>query len=153
MSWYFHVLKNYVTFSGRATRSEYWYFTLFSTIAIFILAIIDELLGTKGVLNGLYLLAVILPSLAVAVRRLHDINKSGWWLLLYLIPLLGAIVLLVFFCTDSKEDNKYGMNPKSNNSNNLGSNAIFQLEKLAELKDKGIITEEEFESKKKQILG
>lgn len=154
MNWYLHVLKNYATFSGRATRSEYWYFVLFSSIVSIILAIIDAGINTGGILNGIYTLAVLLPSIAVGIRRLHDINKSGWWWLLCFIPLIGAIILIIFFCTDSKEDNKYGMNPKqSNNINNLGNDALFQLEKLSELKDKGIITQEEFEIKKKQILG
>ena len=154
MNWYLHVLKNYATFSGRATRSEYWYFILFSSIVVVILSIIDTIINTGGMFSWIYTLAVLLPSLAVGARRLHDINKSGWWQLIMAIPLIGYIVLLVFYCIDSKEDNKYGMNPKqSNNSNNLGNDTLFQLEKLSELKDKGIITQEEFETKKKQILG
>ena len=69
--------------------------------------------GTTGLFDGIYLLAVLIPSLAVEVRRLHDIGKSGWWLLLGLIPLIGPIVLIVWFATDSKGDNQYGPNPKA----------------------------------------
>lgn len=115
MNWYLHVLKNYATFDGRATRSEYWYFILFNIIISIVLSIIDEI-ATGGVLGIIYCLAVLIPFIAVATRRLHDINKSGWWQLIGLIPLIGAIVLLVFFCTDSKENNLYGLNPKNSNT-------------------------------------
>lgn len=157
MNWYLHALKNYATFSGRATRSEFWFFMLFNIIISICLGIIGLLFDERNVLSGIlqaiYSLAVLIPNIAVASRRLHDINKSGWWQLIIIIPLIGAILLLIYYCTDSKEDNKYGMNPKQNNSNNLGNDVMFQLEKLSELKDKGIITQEEFETKKKQILG
>lgn len=157
MNWYLHALKNYATFSGRATRSEFWFFMLFNIIISICLGIIgllfDETNVLSGILQAIYSLAVLIPNIAVSSRRLHDINKSGWWQLIIIIPLIGAILLLIYYCTDSKEDNKYGMNPKQNNSNNLGNDAMFQLEKLSELKDKGIITQEEFETKKKQILG
>ena len=153
MNWYLHVWKNYATFDGRATRSEYWYFILFNTIISIALLIIDEI-ATGGILSIVYLLAILIPSIAVATRRLHDINKSGWWQLIALIPLIGLIVLIVFYCTDSKEDNQYGVNPKIDNSTNITKNDDFsQLEKLSELKDKGIITQEEFDAKKKQIIG
>ena len=158
MNWYLHALKNYATFSGRATRSEFWFFMLFNIIISICLGIIgllfDETNVLSGILQAIYSLAVLIPNIAVSSRRLHDINKSGWWQLIIIIPLIGAILLLIYYCTDSKEDNKYGINPKqSSNINNLGNDALFQLEKLSELKDKGIITQEEFEIKKKQILG
>lgn len=158
MNWYLHALKNYATFSGRATRSEFWFFMLFNIIISICLGIIgllfDETNVLSGILQAIYSLAVLIPNIAVASRRLHDINKSGWWQLIIIIPLIGAILLLIYYCTDSKEDNKYGINTKqSSNINNLGNDALFQLEKLSELKDKGIITQEEFEIKKKQILG
>ncbi len=112
------VLTQYATFSGRARRSEYWYFVLAYFIASIIAAIIDGILGTSGtfgstgLIGGILTLALLIPSLAVAIRRLHDINKSGWWVLLGLIPLIGAIILIVWFCGDSKPDNQYGPNPK-----------------------------------------
>ena len=121
MNWYLGVLKKYAVFNGRAQRAEYWYFVLFSTIVSIVLMVLDAMTGTLdaqtgyGLLSGLYTLAVFIPGLAVSVRRLHDIGKSGWWLLIALIPLIGAILLIVWFATDSKEDNQYGKNPKANN--------------------------------------
>jgi uncharacterized membrane protein YhaH (DUF805 family) len=107
------VLKNYVGFQGRARRKEYWMFVLFSAIISIVLSIIDAIANLSSVLSGIYSLAVFLPSLAVSVRRLHDTGRSGWWILIGLIPLIGAIILLVFTCQDSQEnDNKYGPNPK-----------------------------------------
>lgn len=113
MEWYLKVLKNYVGFQGRARRKEYWMFILFHVIIYVGLAILEQILGITGVLSGLYSLAIILPSLAVGARRLHDTGRSGWWLLISLIPLIGSIILLVFNCQDSEQnDNKYGSNPK-----------------------------------------
>lgn len=114
MQWYLKVLSNYVGFSGRARRQEYWMFVLINVIISIVLGILDAIMGTNSLLNGLYSLAVLLPSLAVTVRRLHDTGKSGWWLLISLIPIIGAIILLVFTCLDSEpEENQYGPNPKS----------------------------------------
>ncbi len=159
MNWYLIVLKKYATFSGRAQRAEYWYFILFSMIASIVLTILDAMLGTlspggTGLLSGIYSLAVFIPALAVGARRLHDIGKSGWWQLIVLIPIIGVILLIVWFATDSKEDNQYGENPKKGSQTNItNDNSIEQLEKLADLKEKGIITEEEFNSKKQELLG
>lgn len=112
MDWYIGVLKKYVEFNGRARRTEYWMFFLFNFIVSFVLGFIDGLLGT-GVLGLIYALAVLLPSLAVAVRRLHDTGRSGWWVLIGLIPLIGVIVLIYFFVLDSETgDNAYGPSPK-----------------------------------------
>ena len=114
LSWYFTVLKKYATFTGRATKAEFWYFILFNMIINIILMISVKIFGNFGLfLYVIYSLAVFIPSLAVGARRLHDIGKSGWWLLLDLIPLIGLIVLFVWFVTDSKEDNQYGPNPKA----------------------------------------
>ncbi|KAA9026944.1 DUF805 domain-containing protein [Niallia endozanthoxylica] len=115
MQWYLKVLKNYVGFQGRATRQEYWMFVLMNFIAVCILSIVELLLGIPGVLTGIYGLAVFLPSLAVLVRRLHDIGKSGWWFLISFIPFIGTIVLIVFACQESQSgENQYGLNPKFN---------------------------------------
>jgi uncharacterized membrane protein YhaH (DUF805 family) len=120
MNWFLAVLKKYAVFSGRAQRAEYWYFVLFYLIIMMVLAFIDAMTGTFseesgiGLLSGVFSLATLIPTLAVSVRRLHDTGRSGWWLLLSLIPLIGAIVLLVFFVQDSTEgDNAYGLNPKA----------------------------------------
>lgn len=113
MSWYLDVLKNYVGFQGRARRTEYWMFTLFNVIITIILSIVETIVGLPSLLSGLYTLAVLLPSLAVSVRRLHDTGRSGWWILIGLIPLVGSIILLVFMCLDSQNNgNQYGPNPK-----------------------------------------
>jgi len=99
-------LSNYANFNGRSSRSDYWYVFLVNFIIGFVLG----LLGDLGViLSSLYSIAVFIPSLALIVRRLHDINKSGWSYLFMLIPLVGWIIVLVFLCTDSvNENNKYG---------------------------------------------
>jgi uncharacterized membrane protein YhaH (DUF805 family) len=119
MNWYLKVLKQYADFSGRARRSEYWYFVLFNMIFAIVAVVLDNILGTAiegvgyGPIYGLYALAVLVPGLAVAVRRLHDVGKSGWMFLIVLIPLIGAIWLLVLFFTDSQPGtNKWGPNPK-----------------------------------------
>ena len=114
MYWYLEVLKKYAVFSGRARRKEYWLFFLFNIIITFVLGFIEGLAGSAGVLASIYGLAVMIPGIAVSVRRLHDTNRSGWWLFIGLIPLLGAIVLLVFMVQDSQPDeNQYGVNPKA----------------------------------------
>jgi len=114
MSWYVEALKKYAEFSGRARRKEYWMFVLVNMVIISVLYIIEGLAGGPGFLGGLYSLAVLIPSLAVGVRRLHDTNRSGWWLLIGFIPLIGAIVLLVFTVQDSQPGgNQYGPNPKT----------------------------------------
>lgn len=119
MSWFIAALKKYAVFSGRARRKEYWYFALFYLIIYVALSIVDRATGTfdvqsrVGLLSGIFVLAMLIPSLAVSVRRLHDTDRSGWWLLIGFIPLIGAIVLLVFFVLDSTpETNRFGHNPK-----------------------------------------
>lgn len=88
-------------------------FVLFSVIISLILSLVENLIGIPQVLTSIYSLAVLLPSLGVLVRRLHDTGRSGWWFLLAFIPVIGTIILLVFMCQDSKEDNQYGPNPKT----------------------------------------
>ena len=110
---YLEVWKKYAVFSGRASRSEFWYFNLFNAIVIVALVIVDTTAGTSGVLTGIYVLALLLPSLGVTVRRLHDTNHSGAWILLSIVPLIGGIVLLVFEVQDSDAGtNTYGPNPR-----------------------------------------
>lgn len=105
--WYLEVLKKYVVFTGRSRRAEFWWFVLFNLIISMVLSFVWELLST------LYGLAVLLPAIGVGIRRLHDTGKTGWWLLLNFIPLIGTIVLIVFFAQDSDPgDNEYGPSPK-----------------------------------------
>ncbi len=113
MEWYIDVLKKYAEFSGRARRKEYWMFILVNLIISVVLSIFEGLLGGPGFVGILYSLLVFIPSFAVAVRRLHDTERSGWWLLILLVPLIGAIVLLVFMLLDGTPgDNDYGSDPK-----------------------------------------
>ncbi|MBI1838180.1 MAG: DUF805 domain-containing protein [Flavobacteriia bacterium] len=120
MNWYLTVLKKYATFSGRARRKEYWMFVLFHIIFLIVAAILDSSFGTTlpnipyGLIYILYSLFVFIPALAVTVRRLHDVNKSGWWIFISLIPLIGGIWLLVLQVTEGDSgSNEYGSDPKS----------------------------------------
>ena len=115
MEWYLKVVRdNYANFRGRARRKEYWMFFLFNMLFAFITTAVDLVLGTFPLIYVIYILAVIIPSLAVFVRRMHDTGKSGWWFLIGLIPIIGAIWLLVLLCTDSDTgENSYGPSPKS----------------------------------------
>jgi uncharacterized membrane protein YhaH (DUF805 family) len=118
MQWYTDVIKKYVEFSGRARRKEFWMFLLISVAIWLVLLIIDNLIGTGsrngGLLSGLYSLAVLLPGLGLVWRRLHDTNRSGWWILIGLIPIAGPIILLVFYATEGEAgDNQYGPDPKA----------------------------------------
>jgi uncharacterized membrane protein YhaH (DUF805 family) len=113
MNWYLDALKKkYADFSGRACRTEYWMFVLCSIIVGIVLAIVDAMI-TGGLLGIVYLLGIIIPSIAVTARRLHDTNRSGWWMLISVIPLVG-LVLIYFLVLDSQPgDNQYGPNPKA----------------------------------------
>lgn len=112
------VFSKYVTFDGRARRSEYWYWALFTVLVSIVTSILDAVVGTSydtggGLINTIVGLALLLPGLAVAIRRLHDTGRVGWWVLIGIIPVIGWIVLIVFFVFDSKPgENKYGPSPK-----------------------------------------
>lgn len=116
LNYYTDVLKKYTVFTGRAARKEYWYFILIHVIIMVLLSIIGSIVNmekTFELLKFLYCLAVLLPVLGVTARRLHDTDRSGWWMLISLIPVIGGIILIVFLAMDSKPgDNKYGPNPK-----------------------------------------
>lgn len=114
----FEAFTKYAQFSGRSRRKEFWLFYLLITIATIVLTFIDISIGSFdavsgfGLLSGIFTLAIIVPSLAVSVRRLHDTDRSGWWLLLSIIPLLGTIVLVVFWCLKGTQgQNEYGDDP------------------------------------------
>lgn len=113
MNHYFSVLKKYATFTGRAHRAEYWMFFLFNFIIAVVLSAVDALVGSPLILISIYLLAVLIPSIAVGIRRMHDTSRSGWWLLIVLVPLVGGIWFFVLTVLDSTPgDNQYGPNPK-----------------------------------------
>ena len=108
MEWYLKVLKQYTDFNGRARRKEYWMFVLFNSIISVILNMIEPTVYL------IYVLAILVPSIAVLVRRLHDVRKSGWFMFIALIPIIGSIWLLILACTDGDSaDNEYGSNPKT----------------------------------------
>jgi uncharacterized membrane protein YhaH (DUF805 family) len=123
MNWYLQALKKYADFSGRARRKEYWFFILFYLIILIVLMIIDGFVGTQmggagvGILTCIYALGMLIPALAVTVRRLHDTGRSGWWILIQFVPLVGSIVLLIFLLIDSQPvQNAYGPSPKAGES-------------------------------------
>jgi uncharacterized membrane protein YhaH (DUF805 family) len=122
MKWYLKCLKQYADSSGRASRKEYWMFFLFNLIFVFVTSIIDAVLeevllleeeDSIGVITLLYLFVIFIPHLAVTVRRLHDINISGWWILIGLVPLIGYFWLLILLVTNGNPyENRYGKDPK-----------------------------------------
>lgn len=109
------VFSQYATFSGRARRSEYWYFVLFQIIVGVVLGVLALIIGESlvKVIDGIWTLATLIPGLAVVWRRFHDIGKSGAWYFIFLVPVVGWIFLLVWLCKDSEPgDNRFGPNPK-----------------------------------------
>ena len=111
MEYFIGAIKKYADFSGRATRQEYWMFVLFYLIFYVVLGMVDALLGTM-VLALIFSLALAIPSISLAARRLHDTSRSGWWQLITIVPLIGIIVLIVFLVQDSHAANEYGESPK-----------------------------------------
>lgn len=113
-------MSKYVDFSGRARRSEFWYFILFSFLVQIVASILDSIIGTDydttsgGLISTLVSLALLLPTIAVSARRLHDIGKSGWWQLIGIIPIIGWILVIIWYATDTRPgDNQYGPDPKN----------------------------------------
>lgn len=126
MQWYLKALKQYADFGGRARRTEFWMFVLVNVAISIVLGIVDTATGTAnayamggmasyspGILGSIYALAVLIPSIAVTVRRLHDTDRSGWWFFIQLIPVVGSIVMLVFTCLEgTRGPNRFGPDPK-----------------------------------------
>ena len=120
MNWYLEVLKKYAVFTGRASRTEYWMYFLVNIIIGLVLSI-----AGLDIILWIYTLAVFLPGLGVAIRRLHDTGRSGWWLLIGLIPFIGVVVLIIFMVMDSEPgQNKYGQNPKGLASNDTSNQKV-----------------------------
>ncbi len=118
MDWMLLPLKRYAEFAGRSRRKEYWLYTLFVMIISIVSALADAAIGfdweSNGPVNSIVGLALLCPSLAVSVRRLHDIGRSGWWLLLVLLPIIGWIALLIWACSDGTQGpNRFGVDPKN----------------------------------------
>jgi uncharacterized membrane protein YhaH (DUF805 family) len=126
MQWYLKALKQYADFGGRARRTEFWMFVLVNLLISIVLGIVDTATGTAnayamggmasyspGILGSIYALAVLIPTIAVTVRRLHDTDRSGWWFFIQLIPVVGSIVMLVFMCLEGTHGpNRFGADPK-----------------------------------------
>jgi uncharacterized membrane protein YhaH (DUF805 family) len=115
VNYYFAAFRKYAVFKGRATRSEYWYFTLFNILAVWVFGLIDQVMGTfnfdagYGPLSAIYTLVMILPGLGVSIRRLHDTGRSGWWFVITIIPIIGLLVFSFFALQDSDPNpNDYG---------------------------------------------
>ncbi len=154
----FAALKRYAEFQGRSDRKEYWLWVLTYTIGGVIAAAVDLVLLHRsfGPVSALFMLASLVPSAAVSVRRLHDTGRSGWWTLLAFVPILGTIWLLVLFLLDSdRKTNKYGSRPGARPAPEPASRSdnLDKLEKMAELKAKGLLTDDEFNSEKAKLLG
>ncbi len=119
VEWYMLAMRRYLDFTGRSRRREYWFFALGNVIIGIALMLVERVTGMTsgvfgyGILTIVFDLLIVLPSLAVSIRRLHDTGRSGWWLLIGLVPILGGLVLLYFFLLDSEPGiNAYGLNPK-----------------------------------------
>lgn len=138
MKWFFLALKKYAVFSGRAPRKEYWYFILFSTIILILLTILDELLGTYsyflgpeepiGIINGIYSLLILMPLYAVLVRRLHDVGRSGWWLVWSIIPLIVLLIIGAMLPDDKVSELESIINNYSIYQDNYGDSVVLQEE-------------------------
>jgi uncharacterized membrane protein YhaH (DUF805 family) len=107
------VLERYAQFTGRARRAEYWWFTLTTVIIAVVFGVLGAISSIFTILYVIYVLAVLVPGIAVTIRRLHDTDKSGWWILIALVPFVGGIILLVLLCIDStRGQNQYGVSEK-----------------------------------------
>jgi uncharacterized membrane protein YhaH (DUF805 family) len=120
MEWATLPFKRYAEFTGRSRRKEYWMFTLLVVVVAIVLSLVEGVLGLGGMVGGVYgplttlfLLATLVPSIAVGIRRLHDTDRSGWWILIALVPFVGGLILLVFYVLEgTKGPNQYGPDPK-----------------------------------------
>jgi uncharacterized membrane protein YhaH (DUF805 family) len=117
MNWYMEALRKYAEFSGRSRRKEFWMFTLINAVVIFAMAFASAFykdnINPFGIILLVYILAIVIPSLALTIRRLHDIGRSGWWIFISLVPFIGSIVMLIFEVLPGEVgDNPYGPDPK-----------------------------------------
>lgn len=169
MNAYLGAMRRSFDFAGRSARPAYWLYTFTYFIILVVLIIFDGVIGTLsadgvGVLSGLAMLVHLIPSLSVTVRRLHDTGRSGWWLLIGLIPLVGIIVLIVFACLPSQPgSNRFGGHTKAElvspapapapaPQSPQGTVPLDQLEKLAALKASGAIDDDEFRTMKADLF-
>ncbi|KAB2658483.1 DUF805 domain-containing protein [Brucella tritici] len=168
MHHYVNAMRQYAVFSGRATRSQYWLFSLVLFGMLIVALMIDQVFGDTttdepaGAITGLVYLAHLVPSIAVGVRRLHDTNRSGWWLLAVFVPLIGQLAVLIFMCLPSSPgrnrfDAMPGYEPHERSAGTEPATAtpahsLDQLEKIASLRASGAIDEDEFKQLKANVL-
>lgn len=168
MHHYVNAMRQYAVFSGRATRSQYWLFSLVLFGMLIIALMIDQVFGDTttdepaGVISGLVYLAHLVPSIAVGVRRLHDTDRSGWWLLAVFVPLIGQLAVLIFMCLPSSPGrNRFdvapGYEPQERSAGTepaaaTPAHSLDQLEKIASLRASGAIDEDEFKQLKANVL-
>ncbi len=153
MNWYLEAFKKYAVFDGRAHRTEFWLFSLFSSMVYFSLGAIAELVGSLWFIVPLYAVGSFIPALAVSVRRLHDTNRGGWWLLIGLVPILGFIALLIFYVQDSWPGaNRYGPNPKGVQTTEPTQTVDERLRQLELLRSRGTITLQEYDERRRDII-
>lgn len=168
MNAYFDAMRRYATFGGRSTRAQYWLFTLilflFSCVAFALDAAVGNVDEGALFVTGIVYFAHFIPMLAVTVRRLHDTDRSGWWMLIAFVPFVGQIVMLIFLCTPSTAGaNRFGgeagkgpltaaYTPTSERSAPSGLTHLDKLEKLASLRSSGAIDDGEFETMKADLL-
>lgn len=123
MEYFIDALRRYADFTGRATRQQYWMFYLFYMIIYIALLFVDAAIGTVFI-SAIFSLVLLIPSLSIAARRLHDTSRSGWWQLILIIPFIGAIVLIIFLAQASHDDNEYGPGPNSGSGSGSESGVI-----------------------------
>lgn len=172
MHYYTDAMRNYAVFSGRATRSQFWFFTLGLFIMLLVAIVIDQMVGdttgdeSAGLFTAIVYFSHLLPAIAVTVRRLHDTDRSGWWILAGLVPLIGQIALLVFLCLPSTPSESHSgsnfadiasarpsPNPHSIAPANSSATApLDQLEKIASLRASGALDEDEFKQLKANVI-
>jgi len=172
MHYYTDAMRNYAVFSGRTSRSQYWFFSQAFFIMLVVAMVIDQTLGDTtrnepaGLFTAIVYLAHLLPAIAITVRRLHDTDRSGWWILAGFVPLIGQIALLVFMCSPSTPlANRFGSNFADNATAKLTPNQhgiapsnataaapLDQLEKIASLRASGAIDEDEFKQLKANVI-
>jgi len=113
MNWYLTAFKKYAVFSGRSRRKEFWIFSVINTLIYALLAFLEFQLNSPGYFMLAFTLIIFIPSIAVTIRRLHDTSRSGWWFLIYAIPVVGPLIILFFMAKNStEEENDFGQNPK-----------------------------------------
>ncbi|GEO87539.1 hypothetical protein GCM10007920_23980 [Ciceribacter naphthalenivorans] len=159
---YLSAVRRYFDFAGRSSRSDFWLFTLTLMIIMLIALVIDSAIESLGVLAALVYAVHVIPSVSITVRRLHDINRSGWWVWIGLVPLVGPIVLLVFACTAATDaPNRFGLRegPFASSATvpvavvSSAGTSLDHLEKLAALRSSGAIDDGEFQRLKNDLLG